>query len=103
MYKMLIVEDDPKIADLLKAHIEKYGGYGHVIRQNSTGFWNNFSSHSHIVLLDINLPSFGRILLRRLPPDPASVDLPDRFSSRPGRRQKWISVMALENGADRLC
>lgn len=33
MYKMLIVEDDPKIADLLKAHIEKYGDTAIVIHE----------------------------------------------------------------------
>ena len=32
MQKVMIVEDDPKIADLLKSHIVKYGYNVHVVK-----------------------------------------------------------------------
>lgn len=96
MYKMLIVEDDPKIADLLKAHIEKYGDTAIVIHEFDRVL-EQFQRHSpHIVLLDINLPSFDGYYwcrqIRQVSTCPIIF-----ISARDG---KMDQVMALENGAD---
>jgi len=96
MYKILIVEDDPKIADLLKAHIEKYGDTAIVIHEFDRVL-EQFQLHSpHVVLLDINLPSFDGYYwcrqIRQVSTCPIIF-----ISARDG---KMDQVMALENGAD---
>ncbi len=58
MQKILIVEDDRKIAEYLSKEIEKYGYEVHVVLDFTT-VTNEFNSFQpHLVLLDINLPSF---------------------------------------------
>ncbi|MEC0241111.1 response regulator transcription factor [Paenibacillus dokdonensis] len=96
MYKILIVEDDPKIADLLKSHIEKYGDTGIVIH-DFDHVLEQFEKHMpHIVLLDINLPSFdGYYWCRQIR---QKSTCPIIFIS--ARSEKMDQVMALENGAD---
>ncbi|MDR9852232.1 response regulator transcription factor [Paenibacillus sp. VCA1] len=96
MYKILIVEDDPKIADLLKSHIEKYGDTAIVIHEFDRVL-EQFRLHApHIVLLDINLPSFDGYFwcrqIRQVSTCPIIF-----ISARDG---KMDQVMALENGAD---
>ncbi|MWV45966.1 response regulator [Paenibacillus sp. HJL G12] len=96
MYKILIVEDDPKIADLLKSHIEKYGDNGIVIHDFDHVLEQFEALEPHIVLLDINLPSFDGYYwcrqIRQISTCPIIF-----ISARSG---KMDQVMALENGAD---
>ncbi|USB34348.1 response regulator transcription factor [Paenibacillus sp. YPG26] len=96
MYTIMIVEDDPKIAQLLKSHIEKYGDqasaideFGHVLDEFKR-------IEPHIVLMDINLPSFDGYYwcrqIRTLSTCPIIF-----ISARSGEMDQ---VRALENGAD---
>ncbi|GIQ64844.1 hypothetical protein PACILC2_34120 [Paenibacillus cisolokensis] len=95
MYRILIVEDDDKIGDLLKKSVEKYGfeAYRATRFRELTEELDMYSPH--VVLLDIHLPyydgftgaaSFGRVPRRRL------------FSFRPAR-ERWIRSWRSKTGA----
>ncbi|RCK13151.1 DNA-binding response regulator [Bacillus licheniformis] len=68
MQKVMIVEDDPKIADLLKLHIVKYGYNVHVVKDFDRVMDEFRSTAPDLVLLDINLPSFDGYYWCRHPP-----------------------------------
>lgn len=96
MQKIMIVEDDPKIAEHLQSYIEKYGyhvtkviDFDHVI--------DNFNEHApDLVLLDINLPSYdGYYWCRQI--RKKSICPVIFISARIGEMDQ---VMALENGGD---
>ncbi|PGW47446.1 response regulator transcription factor [Bacillus thuringiensis] len=96
MYKIMIVEDDKKISELLQSHINKYG-YEAVITEDFEHVLGQFEDiQADLVLLDINLPSFdGFYWCRQI----RAVSMcPIIFiSARSGEMEQ---VMALENGAD---
>ncbi|MBS4179041.1 response regulator transcription factor [Lederbergia citrea] len=96
MAKIMIVEDDPKIASLLRSHLEKYG-YDVVLTENFEQVTNLFQqTKPDLVLLDINLPSFDGYYwcrqIRQISTCPILF-----ISARSGEMDQ---VMALENGAD---
>jgi OmpR family two-component system response regulator YxdJ len=96
MAKILIIEDDPKIASLLQDHLEKYG-YDAVITEQFESVTDLFKSvQPNLVLLDINLPSFDGFYwcrqIRQLSTCPILF-----ISARSGEMDQ---VMALENGGD---
>ncbi len=96
MQKILIVEDDRKIAEYLSKEIEKYGYEVHVVLDFTT-VTNEFNSFQpHLVLLDINLPSFDGFYwcrqIRKVSTCPVIF-----ISARTGEMDQ---VMALENGGD---
>ncbi|MFU1795943.1 response regulator transcription factor [Paenibacillus azoreducens] len=94
--KILIIEDDAKIASLLKTHIEKYGytafrvaDFAHVLDEFK-------EIGPHLVLLDVNLPMFdGFYWCRQIR---SLSTCPVLFIS--ARESEMDQVMALENGAD---
>lgn len=96
MQKIWIVEDDPKLAKLLEQTIEKYGFKA----EQATDFMNiieQFSAYEpHLVLLDINLPSFDGYYwcrqIRQISTCPIIF-----ISARVGEMDQ---IMALENGGD---
>lgn len=96
MYKILVVEDDEKIRNLLKIHLEKYGYI--VVWPND---YSNIKScflkeNPGIVLMDINLPKFdGFFWCREIR---AFSKVPIIFIS--ARFSDMDQVMAIENGAD---
>ncbi|MDR6224469.1 response regulator transcription factor [Desmospora profundinema] len=96
MYKILIVEDDPKMAGLLQAHLEKYG-YDARLAEDFSAILESFEYHQpDLVLLDVNLPRFdGFYWCRQIRTLSTS---PILFLS--ARDSKMDQVMALENGAD---
>lgn len=96
MYKIMIVEDDPKIAELLQFHIQKYGDEGTIVRDFEHVLEQFKETGPHIVVLDINLPSFdGYYWCRQI----RSISTcPIIFLS--ARSDKMDQVMALEHGAD---
>lgn len=58
MFKIMVVEDDEVIKDILLENIEKWD-YKAKAAENFNEVFNEFSSYSpHLVLMDINLPSF---------------------------------------------
>ncbi|MCM3749227.1 response regulator transcription factor [Paenibacillus pasadenensis] len=96
MYKVMIVEDDPKIAALLQAHIQKYGNEAEIVQDFEHVLDRFKESNPHVVLLDINLPRFdGYYWCRQIR---AISTCPILFIS--ARSGKMDQVMALENGAD---
>ncbi len=96
MFKVLIVEDDPKIASLLEEHLHKYGLEAQSVKNFDT-ILNEFQEiNPHLVLLDVNLPKFdGFYWCRQIR---ALSTCPILFIS--ARDGKMDQVMALENGAD---
>src|SRR5699024_5258441 len=96
MEKIMIVEDDPKIAAHLQAFIEKYG-YHVLAACDFANLMNTFRDFlPDLVLLDINLPSFdGFYWCRQIRLE--SVCPVIFISARTGEMDQ---VMALENGGD---
>lgn len=96
MHKVMIVEDDPKIARHLSDLLQKYGFEANMITQ-----FNNISEefqsyNPHLVLLDINLPYYDGFFwcrqIRLISTCPVIF-----ISARTGEMDQ---VMALENGGD---
>lgn len=96
MHKVMIVEDDPKIAEHLQTYIIKYG-YQVIGVTDFERIMDDFKEHSpDIVLLDINLPSFdGYYWCRQIR---QKSTCPVIFIS--ARTGEMDQVMALENGGD---
>jgi len=96
MQKIMIVEDDPKIAEHLKTHIEKYGYEVTCIMDFEHVMKAFYEITPDLVLLDINLPSFdGYYWCRQIRKE--SVCPVIFISARIGEMDQ---VMALENGGD---
>lgn len=96
MQKIMIVEDDPKIAEHLESYINKYG-YVTIKVINFENVMETFHEHKpDLVLLDINLPSFdGYYWCRQIRKE--SICPVIFISARIGEMDQ---VMALENGGD---
>ncbi|MGO4370278.1 response regulator transcription factor [Paenibacillus sp. MCAF20] len=96
MYTIMIVEDDAKIAELLRAHIEKYGNAA-VIASGFQHILDQFQQiKPHVVLMDINLPSFdGFYWCRQIR---TVSTCPIIFIS--ARSGEMDQVRAIENGGD---
>jgi len=94
--KIMIVEDDPKIAEYLKSYIEKYN-YEVVVVADFQNLMDIFREHKpELVLLDINLPSYdGFYWCRQIRLE--SICPVIFISARTGEMDQ---VMALENGGD---
>lgn len=92
----MIVEDDPKIAEHLKTHIEKYGYAVTCVTEFEHVMKSFHEINPELVLLDINLPSFdGYYWCRQIRTE--SVCPVIFISARIGEMDQ---VMALENGGD---
>ncbi|MBS4223963.1 response regulator transcription factor [Lederbergia citrea] len=96
MAKIMMVEDDPKIASLLRNHLEKYG-FDVELTVNFEQVMALFQeTKPDLVLLDINLPSFDGYYwcrqIRQISTCPILF-----ISALSGEMDQ---VMALENGAD---
>jgi len=96
MYRIAIVEDDSKIAGLLKGKLEQYS-YEVVVVQNFKDISSEIESiKPQLMLLDINLPYFdGYYWCRQIR---KSSNMPILFIS--AREGEMDQVMALENGGD---
>ncbi len=94
--KIYLIEDDKKIADLLKDYLEKYE-YDIELVQEFDHILEEFSSFDpHLVLLDINLPSYdGFYWCRKIR---SISNCPIIFIS--ARDSGMDQVMAIENGGD---
>ncbi|MDF2591434.1 MAG: DNA-binding response regulator [Clostridia bacterium] len=58
MFKVLIIEDDLKIRDIILENIQKWGYDGLVLRDFNKVMEDFAEYQPHLVLLDINLPTF---------------------------------------------
>jgi two-component system, OmpR family, response regulator YxdJ len=96
MNKIMIIEDDPKIAELLKSSISKYG-YDVIRVTEFERVMDEFIQFKpDLILLDINLPSYdGYYWCRQI--RMMSICPVIFISARVGEMDQ---VMALENGGD---
>lgn len=96
MEKVMVVEDDPKIAEYLRSYITKYG-YDVFVAADFEQLMDTFRNYApDLVLLDINLPSFdGYYWCRQIRLE--SICPVIFVSARTGEMDQ---VMALENGGD---
>ncbi|MBD2868107.1 response regulator transcription factor [Paenibacillus arenilitoris] len=96
MYKIFIVEDDAKIAAILKSNMEKYG-FEAAAAVRFRELMPEFEAFGpQLVLLDINLPYFdGYYWCRQIR---ARSSVPIIFIS--ARAGEMDQVMAIENGGD---
>lgn len=94
--KVYIVEDDPKLANLLKIHMEKYD-YEVALARDFNQITLEFGKvNPHLVLLDINLPRFdGFYWCRQIR---TISNCPIIFIS--ARDGEMDQVMAIEHGGD---
>ncbi|MFB0846218.1 winged helix-turn-helix domain-containing protein [Paenibacillus oleatilyticus] len=96
MYRILIVEDDDKIAGILQEYLDKYG-YEAVRTTDYKHIKDAFLQHKpELVLLDINLPSYDGFYWCRQIRTVSSV--PILFMS--ARVGEMDQIMAIENGGD---
>jgi len=94
--RILIVEDDPKLAELLQDALKKYDYPTHIVHNfnNIMKEFRNFDPS--LVLLDINLPSYdGFYWCRQIR---LESTCPVIFIS--ARTGEMDQIMALENGGD---
>lgn len=96
MSTIMIVEDDPKINQLLQSQLEKYGFHTVNVEQFDQVMDVFTQARPDLVLLDVNLPKFdGFYWCRQMRQE---SKCPILFIS--ARESKMDQVMALENGAD---
>lgn len=96
MYKIMVIEDDKKLQELIKGHLEKYG-YEICTVEDFSQIKKEFVYHNpHLVLMDINLPYYDGFYWCR---DIRTVSkVPIIFIS--ARNSDMDQVMAIENGGD---
>ncbi|WP_257349953.1 response regulator transcription factor [Pseudalkalibacillus decolorationis] len=96
MFRILIVEDDPKLAILLENYIQKYDFETFSIKDFGAVLEDFKRFSPHLVLMDINLPKFDGYYwcghIRDISTCPILF-----ISARNGRMEQ---VMAMEKGAD---
>lgn len=96
MYNIMIVEDDPKLAELLQSHIRRYGNEAIIVQDFDQVLERFQEIRPHVVLLDVNLPSFdGYYWCRQIR---SLSTCPIIFIS--ARSETMDQLRALENGAD---
>ncbi|AQQ52572.1 response regulator transcription factor [Planococcus lenghuensis] len=95
-HRIFIVEDDPKIADLLAATLRKYHYEVKAAKDFDEILGEAAAFQPHLILLDINLPSYdGYYWCRQLRQE---TTCPILFIS--ARSGDMDQVFALENGGD---
>lgn len=96
MYKIMIIEDDPKLQQLIEKHLKKYS-YQAIVSTDYSQIKEDFLQHNpDLVLMDINLPSFdGFYWCRQIR---TISNVPIIFIS--ARSSDMDQVMAIENGGD---
>lgn len=96
MQRVFIVEDDPKLAIFLQSALEKYEFETYIVTNFNDVMKEFHKFDPHLVLLDINLPSFdGFYWCRQIR---LVSTCPIIFIS--ARTGEMDQVMALENGGD---
>ncbi|MCY6960107.1 response regulator transcription factor [Clostridium brassicae] len=96
MYSIMIIEDDKKMAELIKKHLERYG-YKTFLVKDFSNIKNEFLEYKpDLVLMDINLPFFDGFYWCSEIRSYSKV--PIIFIS--ARDSDMDQVMAIDNGGD---
>lgn len=96
MYKVLIIEDDEKLRNLIKDGLVRYNYDVSIVNDYSNIKGEFIKAEPHLVLMDINLPNYDGFFWCR---EIRSVSkVPIMFIS--GRFSDMDQVMAIENGGD---
>lgn len=96
MYKIMIIEDDKKLQELIRSHLQKYG-YETCTVQDFSNIKKEFINYNpNLVLMDINLPYYDGFYWCREIRTVSKV--PIIFIS--ARDSDMDQVMAIENGGD---
>ncbi len=96
---VLIVEDEPEIADLIRYHAERNGFDARIARSGSEALEAVKQRAPDVVSLDIMLPDLdGLEVCRRLKRDPETATLPIVIVSAKGEEAEVVA--GLELGAD---
>jgi DNA-binding response OmpR family regulator len=97
--RVLIVEDEPDIGDLLAFHLEREGYLVSKARNGADGLRQIAASPPDLVLLDLMLPEIdGLEVCRRLRREPRTASLPIVMLTAKG--EEMDRVIGLELGAD---
>lgn len=96
MYNILLIEDDPQLADLIKENLERYGYSVQLPNHFSTIVEEFTQIEPDLVLLDINLPYYDGYYLCRSFRQKSTV--PILMIS--ARSHEMDQIMAIEMGAD---
>lgn len=96
MYKVLVVEDDVKLQELIKDKLERYNYHVSIVRDYTDIKGEFLRVEPHLVLLDINLPYYDGFYWCR---EIRSISkVPIIFIS--ARLSDMDQVMAIEHGGD---
>lgn len=96
VYKIMIIEDDKKIIDLMKIHLERYGYSVAAVSDYSNTKTEFLREAPDVVFMDVNLPRYdGFYWCREIR---AISKVPIIFIS--ARFSDMDQVMAIENGGD---
>ncbi len=99
MSRILVVEDDQDIADLIRHYLTKAGHQVDVLASGSEGMLRVREGAPDLLLLDLMLPGMsGLEVCRTLRADPATARLPIIMVT--ARAQEGDRVLGLESGAD---
>ncbi len=58
MYKIMIIEDEEKIANIIKKSLEKWGFETYIIKDFNDIFQEFLHINPQLVLMDVNLPAY---------------------------------------------
>jgi len=98
-YKILIIEDEKDIVELITYNLEKQGFEVDYAFNGEEGLCKIRSSRYDLILLDIMLPGIGGFeLCKLLKEEPGSADIPIIFLT--ARTLEADKVLGLELGAD---
>src|SRR6202140_1762311 len=97
--KILVIEDEPDIAEVLQYNLEKEGFDVETARRGDTGFDAVRRDNPDLILLDLMLPGIdGLELTRMLKRDPLTSRLPIVMLT--ARGEEVDRIVGLELGAD---
>src|ERR1700686_4244060 len=97
--KILVIEDEPDIAEVLQYNLEKEGYDVETARRGDTGFDAVRRDNPDLILLDLMLPGIdGLELTRMLKRDPSTSRLPIVMLT--ARGEEVDRIVGLELGAD---
>lgn len=96
---ILIVEDEPEIAGLMRFHVEREGYHARVVHSGRLALSAVESSRPDLILLDLMLPDIdGLEVCRRLKWQPETRDIPILMVSAKGEEADIVA--GIELGAD---